>query len=333
MFSLYFTLDIPPGAVQLATSAAARLASGFRPATLRQYTRMWKDFLAFQVAAGLLTYQVTLSILLAYLEFLATCQLSESNISNNIAALRALHVIHGLPTSPFKDERIPLFIKSLKLTKSFAPKVSPVLNTDLLLQIVQTCEARDHPIVYKALYLFRYFSFLRMSNILPHSTTTYDYTRHISRGDIIFSQIGATIIIKWSKTIQNRKDVCTISIPALGTSPLCPIAAITRLLHTYPGSDNDPLFRIYSKQHLAVLTDSLARKHLKKISQILHLDPHLTFHTFRRAASTWAFQHGVPLEHIKAHGTWKSDAVWTYLQASHTAASPVSSAFRQHLFL
>ena len=178
MFSLYFTLDIPPGAVQLATSAAARLASGFRPATLRQYTRMWKDFLAFQVAAGLLTYQVT-PILLAYLEFLATCQLSESNISNNIAALRALHVIHGLPTSPFKDEIIPLFIKSLKLTKSFAPKVSPVLNTHLLLQIIQTCEALDHPIVYKALYLFTYFSFLRMSNILPHSTITYDYTRYI----------------------------------------------------------------------------------------------------------------------------------------------------------
>ena len=221
-FSLYFTLDIPPGEVQLATSAAARLASGFRPATLRQYTRMWKDFLAFQVAAGLLTYQVTPFILLAYLEFLATCQLSESNISNNIAALRALHVIHGLPTSPFKDERIALFIKSLKLTKSFVPKVSPVLNTALLLKIVQSCEALDHPIVYKALYLFT--TFLRMSNILPHSTTTY--TRHISRGDIIFCQmlpssLVATIIIKWSKTIQNRKDIRTISIPALGSSRLC----------------------------------------------------------------------------------------------------------------
>ena len=73
------------------------------------------------MAAGLLTYQVTPLILLAYLEFLATCQLSESNISNNIAASRALHVIHGVPTLPFKDQRILLFIKSLKLTKPFAP--------------------------------------------------------------------------------------------------------------------------------------------------------------------------------------------------------------------
>ena len=173
---------------------------------------------------------------------------------------------------------------------------------------MKTCGALEHPIVYKALYVFTYFSFLRMSNILPHSTTAYDFTRHISRGDIIFSQTGVTIIIKWSKTIQNRKDIRTISIPALGRSPLCPIAAITNLLHTYPGSDNDPLFRIYNKQRLLVLTDSMARKHLKKISQILNLHPHLTFHTFRKATSTWAFHHGVPLEHIKNHGTWKSDA-------------------------
>ena len=123
LYTFFCILDVPPGAVQLATSAAARLASGFRPATLRQYKRMWKNFVAFQVAAELLTYQVTPLILLAYLEFLATCQLSESNISNNIAALRALHVIHGLPTLPFKDERISLFVKSLKLTKPFEPSV------------------------------------------------------------------------------------------------------------------------------------------------------------------------------------------------------------------
>ena len=247
-----------------------------------------------------------------------------------MAALRALHIIHGLPTLPMKDERISLFLKSLKINKVFAHKITPVLATDLLLQIVKTCEAFEHFIVYKALYVFTFISFLRMSNILPHSIKDYDYSRHIPRGNIILSQVGATIIIKWSKTIQNRTDIQTIAIPTLGSSPLCPIAAITELLHTYSGSDNDPLFMIYNKQRLIILTDSMARKHLKRISQTLQLNPHLIFHSFRRAASTWAFQYGV---HIKAHGTWKSDAVWTYLKASPTVTSPVCSTCRQHLFL
>ena len=53
-----------------------------------------------------------------------------------MTALRALHIIHALPTLAFKGDRIPLFLKSLKLNKSFAPKIAPVIWTDLLLQIV-----------------------------------------------------------------------------------------------------------------------------------------------------------------------------------------------------
>ena len=98
-----------------------------------------------------------------------------------------------------------------------------------------------------------------------------------------------------------------------------------------PGSENYPLFMITKKGIPMVLTDSVARKHLKKVSQLLHIQPPLTFHAFRRAASSWVFQHGVPLEHIQAHGTWKSNAVWSYLRALPFSTSPVAQTFRQHL--
>ena len=116
-----------------------------------------KIFCGLSGGSWLLTYQVAPLVLLAFLEFLETCQLSESNISNNMAALINLHIIHGQPTLAFKDERIPLFLKSLKLNRVFAPKVAPVLTTELLLQIVKACEAFEHPIVYKGLYLFTFF--------------------------------------------------------------------------------------------------------------------------------------------------------------------------------
>ena len=67
---------------------------------------------------------------------------------------------------------------------------------------------------------------------------------------------------------------------------------------------------------LVPLTDSVARKHLKNASQVLDISPTLRFHAFRRAGASWAFTHGVPLEHIMRHGTWKSDAIWTYLSSS-----------------
>ena len=54
-------------AAQLATSAVDKLTSGFRLSILRQYRRMWSDFIAFQVAAWLLSYQVNVHLLLAFL--------------------------------------------------------------------------------------------------------------------------------------------------------------------------------------------------------------------------------------------------------------------------
>ena len=71
--------------------ASVSLKNGFRPATLTQYTRMWKDFLAFLVAAGLSLHQVTPLVLLAYMQYLINATLSESNISNNLAAIRDFH--------------------------------------------------------------------------------------------------------------------------------------------------------------------------------------------------------------------------------------------------
>ena len=62
--------ELPAVEAQLTSLATLSLKNGFRPATLAQYTRMWKDFLAFQVAAGLPLHQVPLLVLLAYIQYL-----------------------------------------------------------------------------------------------------------------------------------------------------------------------------------------------------------------------------------------------------------------------
>ena len=157
------------------------------------------------------------------------------------------------------------------------------------------------------------FSFLCLSNIFSHTTKSFDPTRQLARGDFIVSHDNAVLLIKWSKTIQDRKQSVTIPLPNLGASPLCPIKATTNMTRLFLAGTKEPLFVIPMASMMVPLTDLMARKHLKKISNNLGLQPPLTFHAFRRAGAMWAFQHGVPLEHIMKHGTWKSDAVCTYL--------------------
>ena len=190
------------------------------------------------------------------------------------------------------------------------------------------CDLLRLPTLFKPLYLLCFFSFLRLSNILPHSIAAFDHTRQLARVYYICTSDGVVLLIKWSKTMQNSKDIATISIPLLDDSPLCPIVALNRMIWLYPVSDNEPLFVIPRSRGLVILTDSVAQKHLKEISCHLGLPKTFTFHDFRRAGASWAFQNGVPLEHIMKHGTWHSDAIWAYLSSSPTLESPVSRAFK-----
>ena len=96
--------------------------------------------------------------------------------------------MHGLNTDPFRDETIPLFVKALRINAPLSLKTQRIVTIQMLKQILQVCDSLHEPILFKSLYLFTFFSFLRMSNILPHSVKQFDGTRHLLRGDLIFFQ-------------------------------------------------------------------------------------------------------------------------------------------------
>ena len=122
---------------------------------------------------------------MAFMEYLAQSGNSPEHITNHIIAVGSLCLIYG-NTLPFRDQRIPLFIKSLKLNRSFVPKVSIVLDHTLLLQIITASAQLPFPEVYRALYLLAFFSFHRLSNIILHLINDFDQTKHLCVGDVIF---------------------------------------------------------------------------------------------------------------------------------------------------
>ena len=172
--------------------------------------------------------------------------------------------------------------KSLKINRPLAPVVKILIDQTLLLQIVTVSAHLQFPLVYTPLYLLAFFSYLRISNILPHAAKNFDKTRHLCVGDVVFAFQRAIIVVKWSKTLQDRVKTTTVDIPYLGASALCPIAALERMLAAHPAHLDSPLFQIPQADLLSPLTDSAARKHLKQMSSLLGLHRSLTFHDFRR---------------------------------------------------
>ena len=148
---------------------------------------MFKDFLNFLVVTGLAITQVSSQILLCFMEFLVQNQISHINVANYMAALRASFIIYAIPTVAFTDHRLRLFLKSVKINLNFTPTIHSSITVDTLHKICQACTVLPNPEIFSALYLFSFFSVLRLSNILPHSIKLFDSTRQLCRGDIIFS--------------------------------------------------------------------------------------------------------------------------------------------------
>ena len=78
---------------------------------------------------------------------------SKANIANYMAAVRILHIIYGLPTEPFRDQRIELYLKALSSNAPLAPNTRPTLDVAKLQSLLLFCDTAPHPITFKALYL------------------------------------------------------------------------------------------------------------------------------------------------------------------------------------
>ena len=96
--------------------------------------------------------------------------------------------------------------------------------------------------------------------------------------------------------------------------PLCPVKALQKMVVRFPLPPNSPLFALPQGSRYVPLIQSKIRKFLCIIVTNQGLDPSThTFHCFRRSGASLAFNSDVSLQAIKHHGTWSSDAVWSYI--------------------
>ena len=293
---------------------------------------MFSLFVGFCVFLNIAFQQVTSEVILAFMEFLTGNGASYSSVANHVSAVKAMFGLYGLPLAMFDSPKIKLFIKSVQMNRPISVSMPSIIDISLLQKITQVCDSMYMGQIFKAIYLLAFYSFLRLSNIVPHASSQFDPSRHLARGDVILGKSSGKIIIKWSKTIQTRDRVKIIDLPFLQHSPLCPIMALRVLLSLIPSGNNSPLFQIKNHSKWSVLTDSKVRYHFKLVLKKLGLgSSSLTFHSFRRSGASYVFNKHVRLQDIKSHGTWTSDSVWRYLIQDSSTSSAVALAFQSTL--
>ena len=125
-----------------------------------------------------------------------------SDITNYIVALHSVCIIlplSGITGSSYLSRLLQFIGLWIKLC------VRQLIT--LLFRIITACDYFPFQIMFKALFLL--FLFFTLSNILTHSVSACDNFRHPCREKNMFSYTGACIIVKWSKTLQNRRNIAT----------------------------------------------------------------------------------------------------------------------------
>ena len=304
------------------------LSTAYRPRTVSMYDRQFRLFLAFAVFLNIQDIQ-DIHFILAFLQLLYDNGLGQPSVANYVSSFKQQFQIYSLNHKVLEHRKVALLLKSFAINRPLQFKPKGIISVQLLADILQACKSLLHPALFKAVFSFAFFSFLRISNIAPPTESMFDLSRHLARGDIIWGHPGAHIILKWSKTMQTRREHQVVQIPVLCNSSLCPVTALQNYFHQYPTGPNMPLFSLPSGR---ALTQAHIRQALTSIIHRLHLSAHnITFHSFRRSGATAVFNQNVQLQNIQVHGGWQSTAIWHYLKSTHQAAGEVARTFQRIL--
>ena len=283
-----------------------------------------KDYLAFCWAHAV-TDSTAVGPLLAYLEYLTSKSLNFRTIVNYLSALKQSHMRLGLSTCSFDAPVVSAYIKAIsKLKPSVIIKkgVYTVEQLDQLFKLNQLC---PDPLPFRLAFALAVFALLRISNLAPPSEKVFDSHKHLTRGDVIITENGALVAIRWAKNLQRTDNTHMVRVPQLSKRPwMCPVGALEQRLAQPPFDPASPLIIRQNRP----ITERALRFRLALLNKHLNYhDQGLTFHSLRWTGVTLLFGHDVPLNTIRTHGAWASDAVRQYVKNTDKVADKVPNAF------
>jgi hypothetical protein len=271
------------------------------------------------------------------LEYLAQHLQSSRSVRNYLAAVGYLHRQLGLDCAALTSHPVLMMLRAIDNTLRAAVNPKSPVSISLLVKLVQLCNTMGTwGLVLKCAILFCFFGFLRQSNVAPRSPLLFDHTRDTLRSDVVYTSHGLLIRLKWTKTHQGSQPPVFIPLPAIQGSILCPTRAFRQMSDAFPTTALHAPLLYYTRPGSGsrlVTTHLLAREFRLLIARLQLPPSTYTLHSLRKGGATLCHTLGVPLDQIKAHGTWSSDSVWTYVNPDHSQKSNITAAMSQAVLL
>lgn len=295
-----------------------RKRAAYRPGTLKNHLVQIRSFLSFCVFYSMDYIRPGVNTLCLYIEFLAQSLKSPATVINYVSGIRLLHNLLDIKCTSIDNFQVQLMLRAVKITRTYTPIKRLPVSITLLTDLCKCCDSLGLlGRTVKCALLFGFYGFLRRSNLVP-STSAFDISRHTCRGDVLEDKNGLVIILKWTKTLQDKSKVFLIPLPRIRGSKLCPVTAYRQMCLDYPTTDaNQPLFIIPSdsrRRRWQLLTAPYLARVFKTLVSAAGYNPsHYSLHSLRSGGASASYKAGTDATLIKRHGSWTSDVFWKYV--------------------
>lgn len=305
----------------------------YAPNTNRAYSVHRRAYVAFCNNLGVNPVPATSGVLCAYAAHLAE-RLCFSSIKQYLNIIRILHQEWGFANPCPDDYNLKLTLRGIRRHLGDPVHRKEPITPALLLTLLASLDVntpKDAAIWAACLVMF--FGLLRRSNVVPPTSKDFDPGKHLRRGDVTFSPLGASVCIRWSKTTQFREKIRQIPLPWRKLHPLCPTQAVFNAYQLSEGAAaTGPAFVFREGGSFKALTPDHIITSLRKALEGAGLSPkQYAGHSFRRGGATWAFECNVPIESIRQLGDWASTAYTKYVLPTEGSLRGATSLMANHL--
>lgn len=265
-------------------------------------------YLKFCIAYNVQYLNPTILDISMFVRFLANSFNSPSTTKNYIAGAKTWVQNHMGSLHAFMSPQVHDMILSITKASDHIPAPAHLITPADLGLICAFIDCRCWiPPACKAALLIGYATFLRSSNILSPSLSSWGGPHTLKFCDVVPKKSGLAIIIRSSKTLYNSRPV-VLEVHSVNDLPLCPVRAWWNYVSNVKPCSTGPAFVLNS-------TTPLTPRPLVKIMRAALSLAHrpyansVSMHSLRRGASQALAAAGASDSDLLQHGTWKSKSV------------------------
>lgn len=312
----------------LQARAASRHAKSRAPGTFNNRNATVREYLGFSYTMKFSPQTPTYQELTAYMEFSMMRAKSPRTMANKIAHIRVYMKDVGADLKPFFHPKVLSVLEGIKRDKTYIPRPKIPMPMTALRRVVQALGNDKPGRLQAAIILVIYHAALRQSDLLPPAVSLFDYTYHLTRGDVRLLSDFGMLRLKGGKTLQHYDQTREVTIHAAPQEMYCPLVALKRVIQDTPTlSPRDPMF-MFPDSRAPVPTTYMNGIWAKVLDKLNIQKAPFSLHSLRKAAATEASRAGCSDQDIQQFGGWTSDAykAYIYKQPQTSVQAAVSAA-------